>query len=351
MRLGFILEPEAPNSNYRVTIPMLALERGGHAIAWPDDIREDVGLKHLLACDLVHCFRRPDRTSDLKRLASYGVAISFDNDDDLRAVNVSADSVSEARGTRARLENMNKFSDMLKIARLADVVTTPSEVLAETYRSSGAKHVAVIENYLDDRLMSGYGSRTKHDGTVIGWVAGKEHELDLPRLSVTDALGRLLDAHEELRVLTVGSRLTLKSARYEFRKEVPFEMLVELCGGFDVGIAPLADTQFNRSRSNVKLKEYAAGGAPWLASAVGPYRAMGKREGGMLVRDDRWLEALEPLVSSGVTRWRLARRAHKWAAQQTIDKNVWRWEQEFSAAIDRARLRASGRDTGPRSRR
>jgi hypothetical protein len=34
------------------------------------------------------------------------------------------------------------------------------------------------------------------------------------------------------------------------------------------------------------VKEYAAGGAMWLASLVGPYRGMGREQGGTLV-DDR----------------------------------------------------------------
>lgn len=351
MRLGFILEPEAPNSNYRVTIPMLGLERCGHTVVWPDDIRVDVSMRDLLGCDLVHCFRRPDRMSDLRRLADYGVAISFDNDDDLRAIDVSADSVSESHGARGRLKNVRKFSDLLKVARVADLVTTPSETLAETYRSAGAREVVVIENYLDGQLMTSRGAEARHDGLLIGWVAGKEHELDLPRLSVVDAIAELLDTRQDLRVLTVGSRLPLSSSRYEFRRQVEFDDLVRFCGGFDIGIAPLADTQFNRARSNVKLKEYAAGGVPWLASAVGPYRGMGKSEGGVLVCEDRWLAALRSLIGSGLTRWRLARNARKWAAQQTIDGNAWRWEQAFSAAIGRARERSSERRAIAKERR
>jgi glycosyltransferase involved in cell wall biosynthesis len=342
MKLGYFLEPGAPNSNYRVIMPMLALERHGHEIMWASKLTEDVPLRTLLQCDLVHCFRRLDRTGDLKRLAAHGVAISFDNDDDLRAIDVSSGSGDRRKsGARGRFENMKKFSDMVDIARSADLMTTPSTTLADAFGSAGATNVQVIENYLDDRSMPGYGSRSKHDGLLIGWVAGREHALDLPHLSVTEALGRLLETHRDLRVLTVGTRLGLDSERYEFRKEVRFEKLIELCGGFDIGIAPLADTQFNRARSTVKLKEYAAGGTPWLASAVGPYRGLGRGEGGRLVHGDRWLDALDALIRSGFSRRLLSRNALKWAKRQTIDCNVRLWEEAFSAAIERARMRSS----------
>ncbi len=337
MKLGFILEPDAPNSNYRAIMPMLALERRGHDVVWPADIGRDVPLPALMGCDLVHCFRRPDRTPDLRRLAASGVAVSFDNDDDLRGIDVSVDAKRRLSGGRGRFQNVKKFSDMLNVARFAELTTTPSATLAEAYRAGGAKHVEVIDNYLDDRNMAGYGCRTEHDGIVVGWVAGREHELDLPHLSVAEDVMSLLDSHDDVRVLTVGSRLPLKSPRYEFRKEVRFEELVRLCSGFDIGIAPLADTQFNRSRSSVKLKEYAAGGAAWLASAVGPYRGMGKREGGILVDNGRWFDALDALVRSGRRRRGLSRNALKWARQQTIDNNALLWEEAFGAAIDRAR--------------
>ncbi len=341
MKLGYFLEPGASNSNYRVIMPMLALERRGHDVMWASKLTEDVPLRMLLQCDLVHCFRRLDRAGDLKRLAAHGVAISFDNDDDLRAIDMSSDSGRRKSGTRGRFENMKKFSDMVGVARSADLMTTPSATLAEAFGSAGVANVRVIENYLDDRSMPGYGSRSKHDGLLVGWVAGREHALDLPQLSVTEALGLLLDTHRDLRVLTVGTRLGLDSERYEFRKEVRFEKLIELCSGFDIGIAPLADTQFNRSRSTVKLKEYAAGGTPWLASAVGPYLGMGRSEGGRLVDGDRWLDALDALIRSGFSRRLLSRNALKWAKRQTIDCNVTPWEEAFTDAIERARKRSS----------
>lgn len=342
MKLGFMLEPDAPNSVYRVIFPMRALERRGHTVLWPSSMGEDVPVRALLDCDLVHCFRRLGRMRDLKQLSQRGVAISFDNDDDLAASDVSSTSSGGFQsGAKGRLMNIQKFNGILKIARFADLTTTPSKTLAAKYRAAGAENVAVIENYLSD-AMPGFGLKVKHDGIVVGWIAGKEHELDLPHLTpLTDALGRLLDKHAELRVLTVDSRLPLDSPRYEYRKRVIFDEVVRLSGHLDIGIAPLADTQFNQARSNIKLKEYGAGGAAWLASPVGAYREMGDREGGRLVEDDRWFDTLDELIGSGFRRRRLARQALKWAKSQTVDHYGSVWEEEFLAAIDRARARST----------
>jgi len=341
VKLGFILEPEAPNSNYRVILPMRALERRGHEVIWPSSIKDDVPAGALLQCDLVHCFRRLDRIQDLKQLSSRGVAISFDNDDDLAATDISSTSSGgTVSGARGRFQNIRKFADILKVTRFADLTTTPSEALAARYCAAGAEHVAVIENHLG-AAMQGFGLRARHDGIVIGWVAAKEHEADLPHLTVTDAIARLLDGHANLRVLTVGSRLPLDSTRYEYLKEVPFKELLRVCGRIDIGIAPLADTQFNRARSNVKLKEYAAGGATWLASPVGAYREMGRREGGRLVENDDWFDALDGLIRSGFKRRRLAREAMKWAKSQTIENHVSIWEMAFIGAVERAQARTA----------
>jgi glycosyltransferase involved in cell wall biosynthesis len=340
VKLGFILEPEAANSLYRVIFPMRALERRGHSVLWPANLQRDLPLAGLLDCDLVHCFRRPDRAADLKRLAARGVAISVDNDDDLSATDVSSTSPNRSvRGARGRLENVKKFSDLLMLARHADLVTTPSPVLAGKYSDAGAQHVRVIENYLDEGWMHGYGQRTKHAGVVVGWVAAKEHERDLQEVSIVDAISRLLNRYSQLRVITIGSRLPLQSPRYEFRREVPFVDLTRVAGELDIGIAPIADTAFNRSRSNVKLKEYAAGGAAWLASNVGPYRGLGGRQGGHLVEGDRWFDALDSLISSPFARRRLSRRALRWARGQTIDSNAAVWEDAFEDAITRAHTR------------
>jgi glycosyltransferase involved in cell wall biosynthesis len=329
MRLGFISEATA-NAYYRAVLPMRALERRGHTVLWPTNT-PSVPMRELFGCDLVHCYRRTDRIDDLRRLSARGVAISFDNDDNHAAAEVS-DGASGLEGHRY---NKAIFRDVLKAARLADLTTTPNELLAERYRSAGAENVAVIENHLE-RGMFGFGLKSKHQGVVVGWVAGREHKLDLERIPVADALKRLLEVHPELRVLTVGVPLPLRSDRYEHVVEVDFLDLLKVTSRMDIGIAPLADTAFNRCRSNVKLKEYGSGGTPWLASPVGPYRELGENQGGMLVADEDWLSAIDALIRKPRMRKRLAKRALAWAKAQTIDHHVHLWETAMLDAIQRA---------------
>ncbi len=339
MRLGFIAEPRAPNSNYRVMFPMRALEQRGHEVLWPANPERDLPLGDLQSCDLVHCFRRLDRSRDLKQLIQRGVAVSFDNDDDFGVADMTSGAGGRLEaGGKARAANSKRFTEILRLTRVVDLTTTPSEVLAEKYRAAGAEHVAVIENRLDGEL-EGFGAKAAHSGVVVGWMAGSEHERDLPLLGIVDVLQGLLDRHPELRIVTIGLRLPLRGERYEFRPKVPFGRLLEAMADIDIGIAPLADTAFNQARSDVKLKEYGSVGTVWLASPVGAYRERGSGQGGRLVGDGEWFDALDGLIRSGFKRRRLSRQALKWASAQTIDRFASQWEEEFALAVERARRR------------
>jgi hypothetical protein len=326
MRLGVIYEL-SNNSYYRAIMPMRALEKRGHTVVWPANIDDDVPVRELYSCDLVHCYRRLDRLDDLRKLSNRGVAISYDNDDNYAAAEVP-DGLRSLRGVR---QNRAIFRQLLDGARLADLTTTPSPVLADVYRRAGIKNVTVIENHLE-RAMLGFGSKGSERSTIIGWIAAREHQLDREKIPIIGALERLLAAHADVRVVTVGLRLPLRSDRYEYVAEVAFPRLLTVASRFDIGIAPLVDNAFNRSRSNAKLKEYASGRAAWIASPTGPYLGL-DGHGGRFASDDRWFETMDELVRNSGMRRRLARQALKWAKRETIDQHVGAWEGAFTSVL------------------
>ena len=78
---------------------------------------------------------------------------------------------------------------------------------------------------------------------------------------------------------------------------------------------------------------------PWLASPVGAYPSLGEDEGGRLVANGDWHEAIERLIVNGRERRKLAKRAAKWGRGQGIERNIAVWESALSDAAERGRAR------------
>jgi glycosyltransferase involved in cell wall biosynthesis len=317
------------NAHYRAVEPMKAMEARGHEVVWPPETGHP-DLARLLGCDVVHVYRLTGSGTRriLKQLADQGTAITYDNDDDYTTVPKESANYKQAGG----FTGQRVFDETVKAARLADTFVTTNDVLAEKYRGVGIERVEVIGNHLAPDV---FRPRQTHRGVVIGWVAGGEHAADVARIPVRDALERVVARHDDVRVQCIGLDLRLPS-RYDHEKEVEFLELPRWIGGFDIGIAPLADIPCNWARSDIKVKEYAASGVPWLASPIGPYAGLGEKEGGRLVPDDGWFDALDRLVSHARDRRRLAKKAKRWAKGQTIDAVAARWEQVFADAAARA---------------
>jgi glycosyltransferase involved in cell wall biosynthesis len=301
---------------------MKALARRGHKVVWPPE-SGGPDLNRLVACDAVHVYRRsdPETMGVVLELVRRGTPVIYDNDDDFTGVpkeSPNYDRAGALRGQRA-------FAASVKIARQARVVTTTSEPLAEKYQRAGAQRVEVIANYLAPDVSRPHA---KHDGIVIGWIAALEHMADAARIDIAGALERIVDKHRNVRVECIGVDLRLPE-RYRHDAIVLFPELPSRIARFDIGIAPLADLRYNRARSDIKVKEYAASGVPWLASPVGPYATLGEDEGGRLVPDEGWFEALDRLVTHARERRKLARKAKRWAKRQTIDAVADRWERVF----------------------
>lgn len=222
--------------------------------------------------------------------------------------------------------------------RSVDLVTTTTETLATKFRLAGAPAVTVVENYLPPEFA--HGKRKGHAGLVVGWAGLKEHEADAALLGLAPILRDMLDKFPHVRLATLGLVLDLTHSRYEARPRVPFLQLAEALRDFDIGLAPLAPIPFNAARSNVKIKEYAITGVPWLASKVGPYLGLGYKQGGRLVADDEWTFALHRLIHSRRDRIGLRVSGQLWARKQTVELNIGAWEQAFESAI--ARRRSSG---------
>lgn len=326
------------NTVYRSIAPMTVLTARGHEVRQLDVLDERGWDQTLRWCDVLHVHRLCDDriVSYVRSARALGVATVWDDDDDVTRVPKGTGAYREAGG----LNGARRLAVRSRLFGSIDLVTTTNERLASAFRDGGAPDVRVIENYVVDDLL---GDPAPREGVRVGWVAGGEHRLDLERIPVREALERLLSEQPQLHVTAIGVDLRLRSDRYEYLQVVQFPDLLSQLSRFDVGIAPISpELHINHTRSDIKLKEYAAVGVPWLASPIGPYAGMGEQQGGRLVRDDRWYEELDALVRNERARRKLSKRAAKWGRQQFLRANVAEWESAFEHARARALAAASG---------
>jgi hypothetical protein len=339
LRLGCVAAKTA-NGHYRVIVPMQEMARRGHTVHWPGDRT----FKLLEAGDVppwdamhIQQMHDDEGLEIMARMRRAGIAVVWDTDDDLRSITRGSGAWHRQGGRRGIRRHAKQA---LQAARTAHLVTTTNEHLATVYREHGAEHVVAIENYLAPEALR--HPRTRHQGVVIGVTLAGEHEPDIRRMRFGAMLEQLLERHDGVRVVAIGVDLRLRSEhRYTYSDGVEFEQLIPIESQFDIGLAPLRDTAFNRARSTVKLKEYAAAGAMWLASPVGPYLGMGEEHGGLLVRDDAWLPALEALLRDPDRRRVLTDRARAWVQGETIRAAAARWQAAYREAVVRARAEAA----------
>jgi hypothetical protein len=311
---------------------MLALGERGHQICQVWRPGEGILGELVAGWDVLHVYRaHEEEVLQIARAAKQqGMTLVYDNDDDMRAVprnNKAARDYAGFAGDRA-------LRQIRKLVQMADLSIASSSRIAERFREYGAEHVQVIENYVPDAALEATAP-SNGETVVAGWLAGNEHHIDIERMPLRETFGRLLDAYPQLVIETVGCSMGMRHERYRCDPHVDFFKLPAKLAQFDVGLAPIADVPFNHARSNIKVKEYAVLGRAWLASPVGPYASLGEREGGRLVPDDGWFEAIGRLVEKPRERRKLAKRARKWGREQAMSANVKLWEDAIVATIVR----------------
>jgi glycosyltransferase involved in cell wall biosynthesis len=154
---------------------------------------------------------------------------------------------------------------------------------------------------------------------VVGYAGSSSHLRDLAL--VLPALHQLMERHPAVHFQTLGMPApACLAARWPGRVSALgysrdyagyLRTLYEL--GWDIGLCPLVDDEFNRSKTATKLAEYTACGVPALCSDVVPYRdVLATAPGARLVPAAGWPQALQDWCSDETARragWRAAEQA------------------------------------------
>lgn len=256
-----------------------------------------------------------------------GVKTVFELDDDFWAIdpsNVAAYTYYDEAAQQRLKDNV----------AAADLVTVTTDTLADVV-SQWNDNTAVLPNCVPAKLLD-WPVPPDAEIVTIGYGASPSHARDFGEIA--KPLKRVLQRYSDRAEFhSVGHDFTGRVASIRGRtRHTGWLASVEdyyAAIDFQIGLAPLRDTRFNRSKSDIKLLEYAALGIPAVVSLVQPYTdavnadcpAFGTGVGG---RD--WEIMLSDLIVNPDLRAELGRGAREWAATRTIEANAALWEKAYS---------------------
>lgn len=229
----------------------------------------------------------------------------------------------------------------------ADLVTTPTHALAEVLQGLNP-NVDVLPNTIPGALLRWLPE--KHDRFIIGWQGAQQHVRDL-QLIYSPVL-RFMLKHPDVefhvwgpnRIMDFPDALTPRIIVHPWTSRV-WDHYARL--QMDIGLAPIdVRDKFNETKSDIRLREYAALGFPFIASKAPAYEATALAARGMVAdKEEEWEAALEELYRNANLRTWMAEQGRHRARLWTTESNAVDWERSYGRAIARKHARNGNANT------
>jgi len=210
----------------------------------------------------------------------------------------------------------------IHLFRHADLVYATSKAIEQQAQKYTQKNrveyipPSVDTNFFKPNIATSDDSNSK---IVLGWIGNIEsHKKDVEML--VEILKKFNNESMMLRLLIGGGELPVDLGRgikklgieVDIIDYVEWEEVPRVINSFDIGLAPLRDTEFNRGRSSEKVREYMACGIPVVASDVGENPYLISEDTGILVDcKNGWRTAITELVTDVEKRSDMGESARK----------------------------------------
>lgn len=332
---------------YRLIWPSQALRKLGHNVHIVSSSERDQLLRGVLKNDVMVDVHVPEDADvvvfqrvthrylvqAIKILRSKGVAVVVDMDDDLTCIH-PANPAFHMLHPRSPAHAEHSWQNTMLACESASLVTTSTPALIDRYAHHGRGRV--LYNCVPKR----YLSVPHEDSNVVGWAGSvHSHPTDLQAMGPTPA--QLLQIGHKFSIVgsidgvhnALGVPMSRDIAATGVIKDIAAWPLGVTTLG--IGVAPLADSRFNASKSWLKMIEYAAVGVPVVASPRAEYARLAKLGVGWLARNPKeWRLKLQTLISNPSLRAELSEKGRKIAANWTIESKAELWWTAWSEALE-----------------
>lgn len=279
----------------------------------------------------------------------YKKKVVIDLDDDYLSIFPSHplyDVMKETKRSRAFCSTIISFADVIVVS------TDPlkqriQEHMKKVYGLD--KKVMVIPNMNDKNDWKYKPAKKNKDKIVIGYTGSYSHDDDLKM--VFPAIAKIMDKYPNVYFESLGAVGNENLQLYNiFSKEAKLRCDILpstwTFGAYpkhlasmkwDIGLAPLVDASFQRSKSPIKFFEYSMYKIPTIASKVYPYYVPAfdrdiiiNEETGLLCKPSEWFDALERLILDKKLREQLGENAYNHICEE------WQYDDgHFSDALDK----------------
>jgi glycosyltransferase involved in cell wall biosynthesis len=271
---------------------------------------------------LLHGQWQPSALAMGSSLKRQGIRVVADLDEDIFAAPAEHPSAGAYRDAvfQARVR---------QLLGAVDAVLVPTAYLAAKLARCSSR-VVVTPNGIDLEKWRTVKPKAPGRVRVIGFAGNASQGANLEVLR--PALAKLSNKfrEQEIRFVCFGFRPSWLSG------VVPGADVVPACNperyplslatlGFDIGLAPLSNSEFNKSRSALKFWEYSAGGAVTVASNLGPYAStILNGSTGLLVdnQPESWVQAIGKLIRNHDLRRQLQESARLSAEAQDVSQTA-----------------------------
>jgi hypothetical protein len=274
----------------------------------------------------------------LPLIRARGIAVVVDIDDDLMSIdpnNPAWHALHPRNEGKVGANGEISHHSWLHLNTAADsatLVTVSAPALARKYAPD---HSHVIYNHLAEHY---YG--VEHtDSEIIGWPAALMSHPNDPS-AVGNALARLVNQYGAEFIVTgdpkgVGRAFGLSSDP-DGQDMTSVGGWPEAVAKIGIGIAPLAETVFNRSKSWLKPLEMSALGVPWVGSALPEYVRLNNYGAGLIAANPKqWFKLLRDLRKSPDMRAEYAGKGHEVAELFRMKPNAYKWLEAWQLAYDK----------------
>lgn len=245
---------------------------------------------------------------------------------------------------RLKLMNLDEGSEEMtkETIRKSDLVTVTTEKIAEHYRQFN-DNVVVLPNYMDFMWWGKPWKQQSVNHIRLGWAGSVSHHEDL--IMIKPTIEKILKNFPQVKFIycghggrkgIIGDEVfdDLPHNRREYYVGVPTEYwpMKSKSMGFDIGIAPLLDDEFNSGKSAIKYYEYAANLVPGVYSNTVVYNGTIKpgKTGFLAKSEDEWYRYLSRLITEKDLRERIMNAAYQDVLENyNLDDHYHKWIEAY----------------------